>query len=105
MNLVHRGNLTTSLLADQPRSQRHLEATTTHLVLIPSYNTGARLFPTVATIRRQNWPVCVVIDGSTDGTGQELARIAANDPDLRVLVLPLFCRVCDWPMHMLTRTS
>lgn len=57
-------------------------------MLIPSYNTGARLFPTVATIRRKEWPVWVVIDGSTDGTGQELARTAVHDPDLRVLVLP-----------------
>jgi hypothetical protein len=83
MNRVHLGSLTTSLPADQP----YTPVTTTHLVLIPSYNTGTRLFPTVATIRSKQWPVWVVIDGSTDGTGQELARMAVNDPDLRVLVL------------------
>ncbi len=59
-----------------------------HVVLIPSYNTGARLFQTVATIRRLEYPVWVVIDGSTDGTGEELTRIAEHDPDLRVFVLP-----------------
>ena len=61
---------------------------TSHAVLIPSYNTGARLFRTIAVIRRQEWPVWVVIDGSTDGTGENLARIAADDPDLHVCVLP-----------------
>ena len=59
-----------------------------YVVLIPSYNTGARLFQTVATIRQQGHPVWVVIDGSTDGTGDELSRIAATDPDLQVFVLP-----------------
>ena len=88
MNRVHLGNLTTSLPADQPRTPSCPEVTTTHLVLIPSYNTGTRLFPTVATIRSKEWPVWVVIDGSTDGTGQELARMALNDPDLCVFVLP-----------------
>lgn len=39
-----------------------------HLVLIPSYNTGSMLYQTVANARRQ-WPyVWVVIDGSTDGS-------------------------------------
>jgi len=88
MNRVHLGDLTTSLPAHQPRAPSHPAVTTTHLVLIPSYNTGVRLFPTVATIRSKEWPVWVVIDGSTDGTGEELARMAVNDPDLRVLVLP-----------------
>ena len=59
-----------------------------HVVLIPSYNTGARLFQTVATIRRLEYPVWVVIDGSTDGTGDELCRIAEQDLDLQVFVLP-----------------
>ena len=61
---------------------------TTHLVLIPSYNTGERLFETVREARRQWDPVWVVIDGSTDGTAQRLSAAAGNDPGLRVLVLP-----------------
>jgi glycosyltransferase involved in cell wall biosynthesis len=42
-------------------------------VLIPSYNTGPRLFETVADALRVAQPVWVVIDGSTDGTGGALA--------------------------------
>lgn len=60
----------------------------THLVLIPSYNTGERLFSTVAAARAQWNPVWVVIDGSTDGTGERLQALAASDPGLRVSILP-----------------
>jgi glycosyltransferase involved in cell wall biosynthesis len=60
----------------------------THLVLIPSYNTGERLFSTVRAARAQWNPVWVVIDGSTDGTGERLQEMAASDPGLRVWVLP-----------------
>lgn len=60
----------------------------THLVLIPSYNTGERLFSTVAAARAQWNPVWVVVDGSTDGTGERLAAQAAADPGLRVWQLP-----------------
>lgn len=60
----------------------------THLVIIPSYNTGAKLFETVAQARAQWTPVWVVIDGSTDGTGAALERLAARDPGLRVLIQP-----------------
>ena len=61
---------------------------TTHLVLIPSYNTGERLFETVRESRRQWDPVWVVIDGSTDGTTERLSAAARTDPGLHVLVLP-----------------
>lgn len=64
------------------------EPSRTHLVLIPSYNTGERLFSTVAAARAQWSPVWVVIDGSTDGTGERLQALAATDPGLRVFVLP-----------------
>jgi glycosyltransferase involved in cell wall biosynthesis len=60
----------------------------THLVLIPSYDTGERLFSTVSAARAQWSPVWVVIDGSTDGTGDRLQQIAASDPGLRVWLLP-----------------
>lgn len=63
-------------------------ASTTHLVLIPSYNAGPKVFETVAAARR-NWePVWVVVDGSDDGTGEALLALVANDPGLRVMVLP-----------------
>jgi glycosyltransferase involved in cell wall biosynthesis len=59
-----------------------------HVVLIPSYNTGARLFETIASVRELGLPVLVVIDGSTDGTGEKLPRMAAGDPGLIAAVLP-----------------
>ncbi|MFW5443597.1 MAG: glycosyltransferase family 2 protein [Methylococcaceae bacterium] len=40
----------------------------THLVVIPSYNTGAILQQTVQQVMDQWAPVWVVIDGSTDGS-------------------------------------
>ena len=61
---------------------------TTHLVLIPSYNTGEKVFETVR-IARQYWnPIWIVVDGSTDGTDERLRQMAANDAGLRVYVLP-----------------
>lgn len=61
---------------------------TTHLLLIPSYNTGAKVLSTVREAREQWAPVWVVIDGSTDGTREQLERMAAADPQLRVMALP-----------------
>jgi len=61
---------------------------TAHAVLIPSYNTGARLFDTIASVRPFALPIIVVIDGSTDGTGDTLLRMAATDPGLLVRVQP-----------------
>jgi glycosyltransferase involved in cell wall biosynthesis len=59
-----------------------------HVVLIPSYNTGNRLFATIAGVRALARPVIVVIDGSTDGTGETLAQMAARDPALHACVRP-----------------
>lgn len=59
---------------------------TTHLVLIPSYNPGAKVFETVRAARSQWQPVWVVVDGSTDGTAAALADMARQDPGLEVLV-------------------
>lgn len=63
----------------------------THLVLIPSYNPGPKVYDTVQAARAQWAPVWVVVDGSTDGTTETLQRMAATDPGLRVLVLPRNC--------------
>jgi len=60
----------------------------THLVLIPSYNTGPKLVETVRDARRHWDPVWVVIDGSTDGSAGRLAPLAASDAGLRVFTLP-----------------
>ncbi len=64
------------------------ESSRTHLVLIPSYNTGPKLFDTVREARARWSPVWVVVDGSTDGTGEALQQQAASDPGLRVWLLP-----------------
>jgi glycosyltransferase involved in cell wall biosynthesis len=61
---------------------------TSRLVIIPSYNPGRVVFETVSAALRQWNPVWVVVDGSTDGTAVSLQHIAANDPALRVIVLP-----------------
>ncbi|HEY9097782.1 MAG TPA: glycosyltransferase family 2 protein [Thiobacillus sp.] len=60
---------------------------TSHLVLIPSYNPGEKVYETVRAARAQWAPVWVVVDGSTDGTTQGLQTLAQNDPDLRILML------------------
>ena len=41
----------------------------THVVLIPSYNTGSTVYATVRSAREVWNPVWVVVDGSTDGSG------------------------------------
>jgi len=59
-----------------------------HLVLIPSYNTGPKLLETVRDARRY-WPhVWVIIDGSTDGSAEALLAQTAAGLELKVLVLP-----------------
>jgi glycosyltransferase involved in cell wall biosynthesis len=60
----------------------------THLILIPSYNTGGKVLQTVWDARRIWQPVWVVVDGSTDGTLDALQALARDDPDIRVLALP-----------------
>lgn len=59
-------------------------ASTTHLLLIPSYNPGPKVYETVA-LARQRWnPVWIVVDGSTDGTAAGLEALAAQDGGLHV---------------------
>jgi len=58
----------------------------THLILIPSYNPGSKVFETVHGARRQWNPVWVVVDGSNDGTAEALQALARDDPGLRVLI-------------------
>jgi glycosyltransferase involved in cell wall biosynthesis len=60
----------------------------THLVLIPSYNPGPKVRETVTAAREQWTPVWVIVDGSTDGSAEMLRSMAAADPGLRVEVLP-----------------
>ncbi|MFA6972369.1 MAG: glycosyltransferase family 2 protein [Gallionella sp.] len=60
----------------------------THLILIPSYNPGTKVYETVRSARLYWSPVWVVVDGSTDGSAEGLLAMAAADDGLRVMVLP-----------------
>jgi glycosyltransferase involved in cell wall biosynthesis len=68
-----------------------MRASSTHLVLIPSYNPGIKVDETVRSARAQWAPVWVVVDGSNDGSTERLQAMAAEDADLRVIVLPSNC--------------
>ena len=59
---------------------------TTHLVLIPSYDPGKKVYETVKAAREEWEPVWIVVDGSTDGTAAGLHEMALTDPGLRVMV-------------------
>jgi glycosyltransferase involved in cell wall biosynthesis len=65
-----------------------MNVSASHLVLIPSYDPGPRVYETVRAARAQWAPVWVVVDGSSDGTAAGLQDMAANDPHLKVWVLP-----------------
>ena len=65
-----------------------IPASGTHLVLIPSYNPGPKVYETVLSARAQWTPVWVVVDGSTDGSAEALQAMAAQDDGLVVLVMP-----------------
>jgi glycosyltransferase involved in cell wall biosynthesis len=60
----------------------------THLVLMPSYNTGPRLRDVVVEALRHWQPVLVVIDGSTDESAATMHALARTEPALSVLELP-----------------
>jgi len=64
------------------------EVSQTHVVLIPSYNPGAKVLATVREALDQWAPVWVVVDGSTDGSEAGLQALAATEPGLKVWVLP-----------------
>lgn len=61
---------------------------TTHLVLIPSYNPGPKVVDTVSGALAQWMPVWVIVDGSTDGSLQALQQMAQAREGLEILVLP-----------------
>lgn len=57
-----------------------------HLVMIPSYNTGQLLKITVTEALQQWLPVWVIIDGSTDGSEDLLAPLQKAYPDTLVVI-------------------
>jgi glycosyltransferase involved in cell wall biosynthesis len=61
----------------------------THLIIIPSYNTGAILAKTVREVLQYYSPVWVVIDGSTDNSSDLVHALAKQYPqNLKVIHLP-----------------
>ncbi|HMO65446.1 MAG TPA: glycosyltransferase family 2 protein, partial [Verrucomicrobiota bacterium] len=60
-------------------------------VVLPVFNALATLPRAVASVRAQtftDWELVAVDDGSTDGSGEWLARAAKEEPRLRVLRRP-----------------
>jgi glycosyltransferase involved in cell wall biosynthesis len=74
-----------ALASAAPSNPIEQRAAQTHLVLIPSFNSGGKLVETVAAALHHWQPVWVVIDGSTDGSGETLAELCAIAPQLRVI--------------------
>jgi len=64
-----------------------MTSSATHLVIIPSYNSGAKLIETVRQALARWQPVWVVMDGSTDGSTAALAKLVVSENGLRVLSL------------------
>ncbi|WP_020167554.1 MULTISPECIES: glycosyltransferase family 2 protein [Methylotenera] len=62
-------------------------ASSSHIVLIPSYNPGEKVVETVHAARQYWNPVWVVIDGSTDGSEVILQNMAEKDAGLHVIHL------------------
>ena len=79
-----------SPLGDRMRitAEERSSASRTHVLLIPSYNTGPKVYDTVRAARMQWNPVWVVTDGSTDGTPEGLREMAAADAGLKLFELP-----------------
>jgi glycosyltransferase involved in cell wall biosynthesis len=65
-----------------------LRPSRSHLLLIPSYNSGGRLLSTVRGALEHWRPVWVVIDGSTDQSEKGLHEIGRSPSELQVIKLP-----------------
>lgn len=71
------------------KEHSHNPTQTTHLIIIPSYNTGGILEKTIREVLHHYAPVWVVIDGSTDDSPALLNALAKQYPqNLKVIHLP-----------------
>lgn len=61
----------------------------THVVIIPSFNSGKLLKQTVSTALLHWAPVWVVIDGSTDESAGSIDALASTAPQLRLFRCPI----------------
>ena len=61
------------------------EPARSHVVVIPTYNTGPKVIQTVTETRAVWNPVIVVVDGSDDGTARTLDELAATNTGLKVI--------------------
>ena len=61
------------------------ETSKSHLVLIPTYNTGDLVLRTVREALAVWAPVWVVVDGSDDGSAEKLEAMAKEEPNLTVI--------------------
>jgi glycosyltransferase involved in cell wall biosynthesis len=59
-----------------------------HLVILPSYNSGHLLRPTILTVLEKWKPVWVVLDGSTDSSVAEAHDLQRDHSELRLFLLP-----------------
>ena len=82
---LHLDDAAPAVFVARKRETRAPLPSPTHLVLIPSFNTGEKLVETVTEARRFWQPVWVVVDGSSDGSEQALLSRFERDGDVRVL--------------------
>lgn len=59
----------------------------TRLVILPSYNSGSQLVRVVREVLKVWRPVWVVLDGSTDSSGDEAEALAVSEDGVRVMRL------------------
>lgn len=60
----------------------------THLIILPSYNAGPRLASVVAEVATLGWEMLVVIDGSTDGSDLPVVEMTRSIAHLNILHCP-----------------
>lgn len=65
-----------------------MKPSSTHVVVIPSFNPGGLVRKVVRDVRAHAAPVWIMIDGSDDGTPEELAHLAESLPDVRLFRFP-----------------